>query len=203
MATETAVLIRNNTHTSATTRYALKAEQVAISIVKTPIQIPIPRNSPALIDIGIFRPSITISGLVDEKPANTAGTFSQTEISLGVTGMTSFSFTRDGEENAQTYYIPYKNKLEEAAYNWLAQETTPLEIELGNAKYPVYNQTVLGTEKNNSAASTYNSAFSATGGAVYEVAIQQFRVEMVAAKEDRWQYTFQLVTKARTGVDFG
>ena len=204
----TAILIRNNTHELATTRYALKAEQVAISIVKTPIQIPIPRNSPALIDIGIFRPSITISGLVDEQGGNLGGNsnaFSTDEIAAGVAGMTKFGFTRGGTVDSENYYIPYKNKLEEAAYNWLAQDSTPLELELGNAKYPVYNEDVEGDNADTdpgTAHTTYNSAYDATGGAIYQVAIQQFRVEMAAAKEDRWQYTFQFVTKARSGVTF-
>jgi len=204
---DTAVLIRNNTHELADTRYALKAEQVSISIVKTPIQIPIPRNSPALIDIGIFRPSITISGIVDEQAGSPESGFTSSELSFGHGGMTKFGFTRGGTVASKDYYIPYKNKLEEAAYNWLAQGSTPLELELGNAKYPVYNKDVDGanadTETNNTGAHyTYKSEYIATGGAIYQIAIQQFRVEMLAAKEDRWQYTFQFVTKARSGVTF-
>ena len=202
----TAVLLCNNEHLTATVRYALKAEQVAISIVKTPVQIPIPRNSPALIDIGIFRPSITISGLIDEQPENTAGAFTASEIRSGLAGMTKFSFSRNGfftGGNVKDYYVPYKNQLEEAAYNWLAQDSTPLELELGDAKYPIYNRDSAGSVIDANDETTYDSTVSATGGAVYEVAIQQFRVEMVAAKEDRWQYTFKFVTKARSGVSFG
>jgi len=199
---ETAILIRNNTHELATTRYALKAEQVAISIVKTPIQIPIPRNSPALIDIGIFRPSITISGVVDEQAGSSDSDFDDEEIGEGLAGMTNFAFTRGGTVDPEDYFIPYKNKLEEAAYNWLAQDSTPLELEIGNAKYPVYNEDVEGVPVNQDAIADYNKIYAATGGAIYQVAIQQFRVEMMAAKEDRWQYTFQFVTKARSGVTF-
>ena len=54
-----AVLLRNGSHTSATIRYALKCNDVAISYAKTPIQIPIAQQSPELIDLGYFRPSIT------------------------------------------------------------------------------------------------------------------------------------------------
>ena len=181
---DTAVLIRNGSHASATTRYALKAEQVAVSIVKTPIQIPIPRNSPELIDIGIFRPSITISGLVDDIGGTT------TTSPTGFEGMSTFDFSRGGVSKA--YYIPYKNKLEDAAYNWLAQESTQLELEVGDASFPIY-----GKDGEGGTATTL-----ATGGAIYQVAIQQFRVQQDAAKEDRWQYTFQFVTKARKGVVF-
>ena len=42
----------------------------------------------------------------------------------------------------------------------------------------------------------------ATGGAIYQVAIQQMRFEVQAGKEDRWQYTMQFVARARTGVSF-
>ena len=42
-----AVLLRDGPHDGAdTTRYALKCNDVAISISKTPIQIPIPQQSP-------------------------------------------------------------------------------------------------------------------------------------------------------------
>jgi len=182
---DTAVLLRNGPHDTATERYGLKAEQVAISIVKTPIQIPIPRNNPALIDIGIFRPSITISGLVD-----TIGGTVVTSPS-GFEGMSTFNFSRGGVSKA--YYIPYKNKLEDAAYRWLYQDSSRLELEFGDASYPVYGQDGEG-----GSATTL-----ATGGSIYQVAIQQFRIQVDAAKEDRWQFTFQFVTRARSGVTFG
>ena len=67
-----AVLLRDGPHDGAdTTRYALKCNDVAISISKTPIQIPIPQQSPELVDIGYFRPSITITGIVDTVGGNT------------------------------------------------------------------------------------------------------------------------------------
>ena len=59
------VLLRDGTNAGATTRLALKAEQLSISITKTPIQIPIARSTPEILDLGITRPAITISGLVD------------------------------------------------------------------------------------------------------------------------------------------
>ena len=37
---------------------------MSIQIAKTPIQIPIPQKSPELIDLGIFRPPISINGIV-------------------------------------------------------------------------------------------------------------------------------------------
>jgi hypothetical protein len=184
---DTAVLLRDGPHATANTRYALKAEQVSVSIVKTPIQIPIPRNSPELIDIGIFRPSITISGLVDDVGGSTSTS------PTGFEGMSVFAFTRSSQLAAQNYYIPYKNKLEETAYHWLAQESSQLELEVGDASFQTYGVTGEGVG---------GGTTQATGGAIYQVAIQQFRVQQDAAKEDRWQYTFQFVAKARKGVSF-
>ena len=45
--------------------YALKCDNVSISYSKTPIQVPIPQQSPQLIDIGVYRPSVSLSGVVD------------------------------------------------------------------------------------------------------------------------------------------
>ena len=56
-----AVLLRNGTHAAADERYILKCDNASIQVAKTPIQIPIPQQSPELFDIGIFRPSITVS----------------------------------------------------------------------------------------------------------------------------------------------
>ena len=65
MESPLSVLLRDGTHAGATIRLALKAEQVSISITKTPIVIPVARSTPTILDLGISRPAITISGLVD------------------------------------------------------------------------------------------------------------------------------------------
>jgi len=168
-----AVLLRNGTHTSASVRYALKCNDVAISYAKTPVQIPIAQQSPELIDLGYFRPSITCTGIIDTIGGNTSNT------TVGFAGMESFTYVRqlasdanyfsDGgtsDTAAQTYYIPYKNALEEAAATWMYLDSTPLQIEIGDAKY-------------------------------YEVAIQQCRFSLKAATEDRYEFTMQFVAKAR------
>ena len=59
------VLLRDGTHAGASIRLALKAEQVSISIAKTPIVIPVARSTPTILDLGITRPAITISGIID------------------------------------------------------------------------------------------------------------------------------------------
>jgi len=75
-APELAVLIRTCKHSEIdiTSRknnlpdkfgYALKCDNISISYTKTPIQVPIPQQSPQLIDIGVYRPSVSTSGIVD------------------------------------------------------------------------------------------------------------------------------------------
>ena len=167
------VLLRDGPHASATVRLGLKAEQFAINIAKTPIQIPIPQQSPELIDLGIFRPSITVSGLVDNEPEDVANTSNSP---AGTRGMPSFVYA------GQTYYFPYKNKLEEAAYKWITSTTTDLELEIGDAGTP------MGSNH--------------TGGGVYKVAIQQARFQVDAAREDRWTFAMQFVCKSRQDVTF-
>ena len=189
MATQLAILLRDGMHKdagytgAATTFYMLKADQFQVNIAKTPIQIPIPQQSPELIDIGMFRPSITIGGLVDNIGGNTS------ETTTGYEGMESLSLTLTSSDaalsSAQTYYIPYKNKLEDASYTWLANAPRELEIEIGDASLP------LGSGSNMS-----------TGGGIYRVAVQQARFQLDPAKEDRWTYTLQFIAKSRTGVDF-
>ena len=75
-APELAVLIRTCKHSEIdiTSRknslpdkfgYALKCDNISISYSKTPIQVPIPQQSPQLIDIGVYRPSVSTSGVID------------------------------------------------------------------------------------------------------------------------------------------
>ena len=202
-----AVLLRNGSHGGATVRYGLKCNDVAISYAKTPIQIPIAQQSPELIDLGYFRPSLTVTGIIDTVGGNTSNTIA------GFAGMESFSYSRklasdsnyysDGgtaDTTAQTYYIPYKNALEEAVATWMYLDTTPLQVEIGDAKYPIdsYGGYISGgaaTNRFNAVSGNRNN--HATGGAIYEVAIQQCRFSLKAATEDRYEFTMQFVAKAR------
>jgi len=196
-----AVLLRNGPHSSATVRYALKCNDVAVSYAKTPIQIPIAQQSPELIDLGYFRPSVTVTGLID-----TIGGDSSNTTTTGVAGMESFLYTRTsvnssqfsdgGHGTAQRYYVPYKNALEEAVATWMYLDDSPLQIEIGDAQYPLasYGGHAPGGDVTNR-FSTSNQ--QATGGAIYEVAIQQCRFSLKAATEDRYDFTMQFVAKAR------
>jgi hypothetical protein len=170
------VLLRDGPHASATTRFGLKAEQFSLSIAKTPIQIPIPQQSPEIIDLGIFRPSITISGLVENEPEDASNTSNSPTGSRGTP-----SFTHSG----QTYYFPYKNYLEQQVIKWVSSEDTLLQVEIGDTTTPL----------------STGSAFS-TGGGLYIVAIQQCQFTQEPAKEDRWNFTLQFVAKARSDISF-
>lgn len=201
---ELAVLLRDGPHDGESTiRYALKASDVAMSIAKTPIQIPIPQQNPELVDIGYYRPSITITGLID-----TIGGNPSNEIN-GVSGMASFSFTRvsvhskDGGSNtAQTYYIPYKNALEESCVKWIFSSTTQLEVEIGDAKFPIddYSGFLAHASSSGSNRFTTNDTSQATGGAIYRVAIQQARFQLNAGREDRYDFSLQLVSQSRIDI---
>lgn len=176
------IFLRNGPHSSATIRYALKAEEISIQIAKTPIQIPVTQNDPSLIDIGFYRPSITISGIVDDiggNPSETANPY------YGMSKISVTSRDRGGATAASThdYYIPFKNKLEDTAYQWIATDNVELEVEVADASYPAYHG---GTHS--------------TGGGVYQVALQQARFQKSAAREDRWIFTTQFVSKARKDV---
>tara|TARA_Y100000310_G_scaffold336124_1_gene419859 strand:- start:1911 stop:2447 length:537 start_codon:yes stop_codon:yes gene_type:complete len=140
--------------------YALKAEDVAIQIARTPLQIPVPQHSPFLFDIGSYRPSITISGVVDDIDTDDSMTF-------------------DGGDGSKTYKVPTQFQLTTAATDWVHRATVQYLYILH---------------------SNYDSATVATKFFdKYECAIQQFRCQLQAGIETRWEYTIQFVTKSRMG----
>ena len=259
-APEIAVLIRTCKHSDIdiTSRkggipdkfgYALKCDNISISYSKTPIQVPIPQQSPQLIDIGVYRPSVSLSGVVETIGQNTPTADQSTNLSAAIAatnattvnvdsasgmaigdvinvsgaedmeitainsnaltvvrgingtkaythsdnavvigygsaffeGMGLFNYTRaygyGYSASAKPYYIPYKNALEDFATEYVYSTATPLEVEWGDAAFPK------GTQQ--------------TGGAIYLVALQQFRAQVAAAKEDRYTFSMQLVVTAR------
>jgi len=173
---ELSILLRNGTHTGASERFALKADSFAISYSKTPIQVPIPEASPELIDLGIFRPSISLNGVID--------TVQPSPASISI--------------NGQTYYLPFKNWLENVVYDWIASDaaTGQLELEVGDTTHP---QTDSGTKGYSGTPIRINtsSLSSWTGGAVYRVGIQMARFQLNPSKEDRYDFSMQFVAGAR------
>ena len=205
-----AVLLRNGSHADATIRYALKCNDIAISYARTPIQIPISQDSPEIIDLGFVRPSLTCTGVVDTIGGDT------TNETAKFVGMENFGYTRihtshtdywqdGGSTTSQTYYIPYKNALEEAVATWMYQGgDTPLEVEIGDSKFPIDSYSgYLDAKGGISTANRFIAEQAdnhATGGAIYEVAIQQGRFSLNAAKEDRYDFTLQFVITRRIDI---
>jgi len=203
---ELAVLLRKGPHdgtnTNPTTRirYALKCDTFSVQITKTPIQIPIPQQSPEIVDLGIFRPSISIGGLVDtigQDSANTAVGFENMEFISHTRGYWSGVSTFVNKTHA--YYIPYKNALEETVYKWISTADAELELEIGDATYPRYNTAPIQNSNN---SSTLTGSVSETGGGVYSVALQQARFQVDPATEDRWTFQMQFVCESRADVTF-
>jgi hypothetical protein len=78
MADELAVFLENEndyTNASGVTRYALQIEKVSIAILKNPIQIAAPKNSPYLFDLGTYKPTLNLSGVADDQDTDNTVTF--------------------------------------------------------------------------------------------------------------------------------
>jgi|10_taG_2_1085330.scaffolds.fasta_scaffold00137_6 hypothetical protein len=207
MSDTLAILLRNGTHSDtatdkATIRLALKCENIAVNLARTPIQVPIPTNKPELIDLGIVRPSISISGLVDNLGTDTTNTTDTDSVtstaytsgsnSISLAAMASITVTyntvavnsHDGNADTLKYYIPYKNFLEEFCCETMYSDDTPLEIHIGDPTQRI------------SSGST-----ETTGGSIYKVAVQSCNFTQVPALEDRWQFAIQFVAKTASGKD--
>jgi len=151
------VLIENTDGDANFQYFALKAEDVAIQVARTPLQIPVPQNSPFIFDIGSYRPSLTISGVVDDIDTNDSVSF-----------------------ESQTYRVPTQFELTTAATDWVHRA----------GKQHVY---VLHSNFDSSATAT--KFFDK-----YECAVQQYRCQLQAGIETRWEYTIQFVTRRRSGT---
>ena len=171
MAEQLAVLLRDGSHSGATNRFALKVEQLSIAVARTPIQIPVPSLSPQLIDIKMSRPTITISGLVDNTPQDAAGN-----------NDTNFWDMEYLTISGQKYYVPYKNFLEQKLLQ-IDSNTTDLQLEIGNGATPIST-----------------SGAVSTGGGIYHISIQQFQFTVAPAMEDRWNFSLQVVSKWRSDI---
>ena len=149
------VLIENTSISDDGEYYALKAEDVAIQVARTPLQIPVPMASPFIFDIGSYRPSLTISGVVDDIDTNDSTTF-------------------DGSGTSRTYFVPTQRQLTNAATDWVHRPSS---------------QFIYILHSNFDSSSGPTKFFDR-----YECAIQQFRCQLQAGIESRWEYTLQFVT---------
>ena len=104
------ILLRDGNHAgsenSATNRFALQADRFSVTMTKAPIQIPIPQSRPEIIDLGVVRPNISVSGVID---------------TVGL----------PNSADATTNYVPYKNVLEDFVYYvHFSSSDTPIQIEV-------------------------------------------------------------------------
>ena len=99
---------------------------------------------------------------------------------------------------SKTYYLPFKNWLENTVYDWIASDaaTGQLELEVGDTNHP---QTDSSTKGYTGTPILINTASlsSWTGGSVYRVAIQMARFQLNPSREDRYDFSMQLVSGAR------
>ena len=274
-----AVLLRDGTHAGATNRLALKAEQLAVSIQRKPIVQDFPQTTPLIIDLAQNKPGITLSGMIDNVGTDKSVGLSNTDIGfwhmekMTVSGPNAAG---TGVEN-QTYYVPYKNYLENKIVTW-GTSTDKLQLEIGDAsitEYDISNMadvafagrskagtvdgaglasstgattfdvsdasffydnneqliqidneimivtgissstlTLTRSEKGTSVASHSDGAQIyalgiapgsngyATGGGIYNVAVNQAQFTMVPGEESRWIYNISFVAELRKGIKF-
>lgn len=124
------VFLRNGTHASATVRLMLKVDQFATQMSKQPILQSLPGGNPIIFDMNQIKPAVTISGLVD----TIGGDLTNTDIGFWHMEKATVSGPNaagTGVEN-QTYYVPYKNYLENIMATW-SYSDNKLQIEVGDA----------------------------------------------------------------------
>ena len=153
--------------------YALKAESFQTTYSKTPIQVPLPEESPLLIDLGMYRPTLTIAGLVDN----------ETAIGSSVT-LAGAAIVRDqGDTSGDTatelklhgvYAVPDKNQLEDFVIQEVFSGDNNLALILLDPTSTHFNY--------------------------YRVAPQQAAFILAAGTEDRYQFSMTFVASKRNEI---
>ena len=190
------ILLRDGDHGSgtakpATNRFALQAATFSFTMTKTPIQIPIPQNRPQLVDLGVTRPNISISGVIDTVGlpdlANNSTHYLQTLDYTLYNSPTSNNQVKTF--STQTYYIPYKNVLEDFVYYvHFSSLDTPIQLEVLGQDPPVETLANYHTKA---------TGLNHTGGAIYNVAIQNASFTLAAGKENRYDFSLSFVATTR------
>ena len=78
MADELSVFVENEndySNAGSPTRYALQVEKISLAILKNPIQIAAPKNSPYLFDLGTYKPTLNLAGVADDQDTDNTVTF--------------------------------------------------------------------------------------------------------------------------------
>lgn len=215
------VLLRNGPHATATIRLALKVDQFSVSISRTPIHVATALDEGVLLDMGINRPSITLSGVIDNIGGDTSNTTTIPKTNpddssgdtavVGYQGMESISITGPSKDlddagtltfdSTKLYYIPHKNFLEYVVAGWSTATGDNPELEVGDSSFPLFN--ILS---NGDAADGTSGGFSksghpdhnvtgnnfSTGGSIYKIAFVNAQFSLMPGMEDRWMYTMQM-----------
>jgi len=182
------ILLRDGNHAGdtnpATNRWALQADRFSVTMTKTPIQIPVPQTRPQLIDLGVTRPNISISGIVDTVglPSSEHATTNHMQ-ELAYTLYNTPNTTNFSE---QKYYVPYKNVLEDFVfYVHFSSADSPIQLE------------VLGQDPAAGYYHTMPTGANHTGGAIYNVAIQNASFNLSAGKENRYDFSLSFIATTR------
>ena len=201
----TAITYETNSNDIASSfeRYALQADSIQVNISKTPTQLAVP-GVIELMDLNIAKPTIVITGTVDNVGADTSvsdtGFENMTKLAISRRAWdTSGTAGTDYVAVSQNYYVPYKNALEDIIYRFqgsLFNLDAGIELEILDATYPRYS-TAAEPHTLNGASKLTSTTVNETGGAVYQVAIQSARFDMDAGREDRWVYQIQFITDHR------
>jgi len=185
------ILLRDGNHAgsenSATNRFALQVATFSVTLTKTPIQIPIPQNRPNLIDLGVTRPNISISGVID-----TVGLPNVADITtnhMQVLEYTLYNTPNTTNHSTQKYYVPYKNVLEDFVfYVHFSSSDSPIQLEI------LGQDPAVGSTPN---YHTKPTGLNHTGGAIYNVAIQNASFNLAAGKENRYDFSLSFVATTR------
>ena len=204
MDSSLSVLLRSGDHgatAASVVRLALKCDQVTVAIARSPIQIGFPNGEPITFDLGINRPSVTISGIIDSVGGDTTNTTHAAESAPGgqwYGGMEKITLTGPNTafsawNEARDYFIPYKNYLEEKLVTWSTMSGVDLQLEIGNAQYPTYRKAGDGDRL---------VSGDTTGGAIYKVVVGTMQFMQAPGTEDRWTFSIQFPAKTRTDTVF-
>jgi len=182
------ILLRDGNHAgsenSATNRFALQADRFSVTMTKTPIQIPIPQSRPEIIDLGVVRPNISVSGVIDT--VGLPNSADATTNHMQELTYTLYNTPNTTNYSAKKYYVPYKNVLEDFVYYvHFSSSDTPIQIE------------VLGQDPAAGKYHTMPTGADHTGGAIYNVAIQNASFNLSAGKENRYDYSLSFIATTR------
>jgi len=131
------VLLTNGDSIDTPVNYALKVDSLNISYSKTPIQVPLPESSPLLLDLGMYRPNVTIGGLVDNSTSygDTVTLSTSNEVRGTSTTATDLGFNG-------TYTIPSKNELEDfitdEVYNEVDKDVSLIIVDPNGVDFNYY-----------------------------------------------------------------